>query len=57
MSRRSPRRTAIPPETRDVAQDGALMITVAESDDPLELHRYDTEVDGETVRLELETPR
>lgn len=34
-------------------QNGELMITVAEFDEPLELHLHDTEIDDETVRLEL----
>lgn len=33
--------------------NGELMIAVTEFDQPLEMHLHDTEIDGDTVRLEL----
>ena len=33
--------------------NGELMIAVTEFDQPLELHLHDTEIDGDTVKLEL----
>ncbi|AWB28374.1 hypothetical protein [Halococcoides cellulosivorans] len=33
--------------------NGELMVAVAEFDQPLELHLHDTQIDDETVRLEL----
>ncbi|WP_181685703.1 hypothetical protein [Halorhabdus salina] len=33
--------------------NGELMIAVADFGQPLELHLHDTEIDGDTVRLEL----
>jgi len=33
--------------------NGELMVAVAEFDQPLELHIHDTQIDDETVRLEL----
>jgi hypothetical protein len=32
---------------------GELMVMVSDFDEPLELHLHDTEIDDETVRLEL----
>jgi hypothetical protein len=34
-------------------QNGELMVQVADFDEPLELHLHDTQIDDETVRLEL----
>lgn len=34
-------------------RNGELMVKVAEFDEPIELHRHDTEIDDETVRLQL----
>ena len=33
--------------------NGELMVAVADFGQPLELHLHDTEIDGDTVRLEL----
>jgi hypothetical protein len=34
-------------------QNGELMVAVSEFDQPLELHLHDTEINEETVRLQL----
>lgn len=34
-------------------RNGELMVKVAEFDEPIELHLHDTEIDDETVRLQL----
>ena len=34
-------------------QNGELMIAVSDFDEPIELHLHDTDVNEETVRLEL----
>lgn len=34
-------------------QNGELMIAVSEFEDPLELHLHDTEIEDETVRVQL----
>lgn len=34
-------------------QNGELMIAVSEFDDPLELHLHDTEIDDETIQVQL----
>jgi hypothetical protein len=36
-----------------LAENGELMVLVAEFDEPLELHLHDTEIGDETIRLEL----
>ncbi|QSG09906.1 Uncharacterized protein HSR122_2530 [Halapricum desulfuricans] len=34
-------------------QNGELMIAVSEFEEPLELHLHDTEIEDETVRIQL----
>lgn len=36
-----------------LAEYGELMVAVSEFDQPLELHLHDTEIDEDSVRLEL----